>query len=268
MLHEEIYSCFQEIEKLLRKYKRALEQRNDYHIEDNLFIIEEELAKEFIYKELTHLINRFAVFGAEKLKSYKVRAVTPTLHLNLSHGIDFLEGEATLDIEGQTISLFEALNHFRKHAYIPLNDGTHAIINKQYIEKLTRIFKKQKENVKVSFFDLPIIEELIGENMAQNTFPQSREIFLGFNTLQEAEIEYPGLNAELAKLLRNQATNGCTILHQHRLGGCLTDDMGLGKALQSHCDVGARLSAANKSSLILMPRTLLFNWANEIEIPA
>ncbi|MDY0096636.1 MAG: hypothetical protein RBT80_28385, partial [Candidatus Vecturithrix sp.] len=175
VLHEEIYSCFQEIEKLLRKHKRGLEQRNDYHIEDNLFMIEEELAKEFIYKELTNLITRFAVFGAEKLKSYKVRAVTPTLHLNLSHGIDFLEGEATLDIAGQTISLFEALNHFRKHAYIPLNDGTHAIINKQYIEKLTRIFKKQKDNVKVSFFDLPIIEELIGENIAQSTFPQSRE---------------------------------------------------------------------------------------------
>lgn len=264
VLHEEIYSCFQEIEKLLRKHKRTLEQRNDYHIEDNLFMIEEELAKEFIYKELTNLITRFAVFGAEKLKSYKVRAVTPTLHLNLSHGIDFLEGEATLDIEGQTISLFEALNHFRKHAYIPLNDGTHAIINKQYIEKLTRIFKKQKDNVKISFFDLPIIEELIGENMAQNTFPQSREIFLGFNTLQEADIEYPALNAELRNY-QKQGYKWLHYLHQHGLGGCLADDMGLGKTLQAIAMLATVYPQQEKSSLIIMPRTLLFNWANEIE---
>ena len=264
VLHEEIYSCFQEIEKLLRKYKRTLEQRNDYHIEDNLFIIEEELAKEFLYKELTHLINRFAVFGAEKLKSYKVRAVTPTLHLNLSHGIDFLEGEATLEIEGQTISLLEALNHFRKHAYIPLNDGTHAIINKQYIEKLTRLFKKQQKNIKVSFFDLPIIEELIGENMAQATFPQSREIFLGFNTLQEAHIEYPALNAELRNY-QKQGYKWLHYLHQHRLGGCLADDMGLGKTLQAIAMLAHIYPPQTKSSLIIMPRTLLFNWANEIE---
>ncbi len=264
VLHEEMYSCFDEIDKLLKKYKRNLKEQNDYYVEDNFFIIEEELAKEFVYRELPHLLDRFTVFGAEKLKSYKVRAVTPKLNLNLSHGIDFLEGDATLDIEGEVISLFEALTNFKKHAYIPLNDGTHAIVNKYYIQKLSRIFKKQKDKVKVSFFDLPIVEELIDENVAKKSFQRSREIFLGFNTLQKARPPLPDLQAPL-RSYQKQGYKWIHYLHKHALGGCLADDMGLGKTLQAIAILATVYPRDKNSSLILMPRSLLFNWAKEVE---
>ncbi len=264
VLHEEIYPCFSEIEKLLRKYKRTLKNRNNYYIDDNLFIIEEELAKEFIYKELTHLISRFVVFGSEKLKSYKVRAVNPKLKLSLSHGLDFLEGDVSLEIEGQVISLFDALNHYGKNSYIPLNDGTHGIVNKNYIQKLARIFKKQKDKVKVSFFDLPIVEELMDENSAQKAFKQSREIFLGFNTLKKAKVKFPKLRATLRNY-QKQGYKWIQYLHKHSLGGCLADDMGLGKTLQAIAMLATVYPAQKMSSLIIMPKSLLFNWANEID---
>ena len=264
ILHEDVYSCFQKIDKLLRRYKRTLKKRNEYYVEDNLFIIEEGLAKAFIYKELTHLLTRFTVFGAERLKSYNIRAVTPELNLSLSHGIDYLEGDASLKIEGQTISLFEALHHYQKQSYILLNDGTHAILNKQYIEKLTRIFKKQKEKVKLSFFDLPLVEELLDENIAKSTFKQSRDIFLGFNTLQKAKTTYPKLHATL-RSYQEQGYKWMHYLHKHALGGCLADDMGLGKTLQAIAILATVYPKEEKSSLIIMPRSLLFNWANEID---
>ncbi len=264
VLHEEIYTCFNDIEKLLRKHKRTLKTRKEYYIEDNFFIIEEELAKEFVYKELPHLLTRLTIFGAEKLRSYKVRAVTPKLSLSLSHSIDFLEGDASLEIEGQHVSLFDALNHYRQHSYILLNDGTHAIINKYYIQKLNRIFKKQKDKVKVSFFDLPVVEELIGENVAQKTFKRSRDIFLGFNTLKKAKIQYPELQAEL-RGYQEQGYKWIHYLHTHSLGGCLADDMGLGKTLQAIAILAKVYPKEKKNSLIVMPRSLLFNWANEIE---
>ncbi len=263
VLHGDAYNCFSEVEKLLRKHKRAIGAEADYHIDDNLFIIEESLAKEFIHKQLTHLVTRFAVFGAEKLKSYKVQAVVPKLNLSLSHGIDFLEGDASLEIEGELFSLFDALTQYRKHSYIPLNDGTHAIINKDYLEKLNRIFKKQKEKVKVSFFDLPIVEELMGEAAAQQTFPRSREIFAGFNGLKKARIKYPELNASLRNY-QKQGYKWIHYLHQHQLGGCLADDMGLGKTLQAIAMLAKVYPQEEKSSLIIMPRTLLFNWGSEI----
>lgn len=263
VLHEEIASCFADLKKKLGTHRRSLKEKKSYAIDEDLFIIEEGLAREFIHKELSHLITRFTIFGAEKLKAYKVRTVTPALSLSLSHGIDFLEGDASLRIEGEMISLFDALNQYKKHSYILLSDGTHAILNKQYIEKLQRIFKKKKKNVRVSFFDLPLVDELIDENAAQNTFQQSREVFLGFNTLEEAQIEYPELQAIL-RPYQERGYKWLHYLHQHGLGGCLADDMGLGKTLQTIAILATVYPEEQKPSLVVMPRTLLFNWANEI----
>jgi len=264
IIHEDVHTCFLEIEKLLKKCRRSIKSSADYFMDDNLFIIEENLAKELIYKELTYLVTKYSIFGAEKLKSYKVRAVTPKLNVSLSHGIDFLEGDASLDIEGQVISLFEALTQFKKSNYIQLSDGTHAIINKNYISKLQRLFKKQDKKVKISFFDLPIVEELIEEKIAQESFKQSREIFLGFNKLQKAKTSYPELQGEL-RTYQKQGYKWINYLYKHSLGGCLADDMGLGKTIQAIAILTTIYPAKKQSSLVIMPKTLLFNWANEIE---
>lgn len=264
LIGNETYDCFNGIDKLLKKYKKLLDKSNDYFIEDNLFIIEESLAREFVYKELPNLISQFAILGAEKLKSYKIKAVTPKLSLSMSHGIDFLEGDVSMEIEGETISLFDALNQYKKSSYIELSDGSHAIINASYITKLQRIFKKQKEKVRVSFFDLPMIEELIDEKIAKDSFKQSREIFLGFNTLKESPLDFPQINGELREYQR-QGYKWIKYLQQHSLGGCLADDMGLGKTIQAIALLASIYPEEKNPSIIIMPKTLLFNWAKEIE---
>ncbi|MEK7812835.1 MAG: SNF2-related protein, partial [Candidatus Desantisbacteria bacterium] len=264
LIGEEIYDCFTEIDKLLKRYKKLLKDKNDFFFEDNLFIIEESLAREFVYKELPNLIANFAILGAERLKSYRIKAVTPTLNLSMSHGIDFLEGDVTLEIEGENISLFDALNQYKKSSYIELSDGSHAIINAGYLNKLQRIFKKHKKNARISFFDLPIIEELIDEKVAQASFKRSREIFMGFNTLKETQLDLPPINGDLREYQKH-GYKWIKYLQQHSLGGCLADDMGLGKTIQAIALLASIYPDEKKPSLILMPKTLLFNWANELE---
>ena len=234
VMQEDLSPHCHEMNKLLSKYKKALkgEEKIEYFMEDNLFIIEENLAQELMRQELPRFLTRFSVFGAEKLKSYKIRASAPKLNLSLKHGIDFLEGEATLDIDGEIIPLFEAISQYRKSSYIQLSDGTQAIINQAYIGKLERIFKKRKNGVGISFFDLPIVEELIEEKIAQESFKKSREIFLGFNALNEAQIPVPELRAPL-RPYQEQGYKWLSYLHQHSLGGCLADDMGLGKTFEA-----------------------------------
>lgn len=263
ILYTDINETFLEVNRLLKKHKRHLKEERGYVVDDNLFIIEEALAREFIYQELPHLITRYAFLGAEKLKAYKVRAVTPKLNLSLSHGIDFLEGNASLEIEGQVLNLFEALNQYKRNSYISLSDGTHAIIDKNYIDRLKRLFKKQKEKVRVSFFDLPIVEELIDEKIAQETFAASREIFLGFNKLNQMEITYPQLNAEL-RGYQKQGYKWIHYLHSHKLAGCLADDMGLGKTIQAIAILSSVYPEQRLPSLVVMPKSLLFNWESEI----
>ncbi|MGK5092480.1 SNF2-related protein [Deltaproteobacteria bacterium TL4] len=265
VVQESSYVCFKEIQGLLTKYKRLLkeEDEGDYFIEENLFIIQQKLAQDFIHKELPRLITKYALFGAEKLKSYKVQTATPKLNVSLGHGINFLEGDASLEIEGETFSLFDALTLYRKKNYIPLSDGSHALINQDYIEKLERLFKKQKNQVKVSFFDLPAIEELIDEKTAQATFAKSREIFQGFNELQHQQVQLPTVNATL-RPYQKQGYKWLRYLHSHELGGCLADDMGLGKTLQAITLLSSIYPKEQKASLLVMPKSLIFNWQKEL----
>ena len=263
IINTELIKNFNEIKRLLKKNQKGLKSENGFFVEDNLFIIEAALADKFIHGELGNLISHFAFLGAEKIEPFKVKAVTPKLNLQLSHGLDFLEGEATLEIEGQQIHLFDVLNQYNKNSYIALNDNVHAIINPDYIKKLQRIFKGRKTKVKISFFDLPIVEELIDEKVAQKTFQHSREIFLGFNKLKSKRMKYPKLKTNLRKY-QKQGYKWIDYLHKHKLGGCLADDMGLGKTVQAISLLASIYPAQNLGSLIIMPKSLLFNWENEI----
>ncbi|ETR71982.1 MAG: hypothetical protein OMM_02075 [Candidatus Magnetoglobus multicellularis str. Araruama] len=113
VFHEDVMSCFEEIKTLLKIHSNKGDS-GQFYVEDNLFIITESLAKSFVYNELPRLISKYQMYGTDKLKPYNVRAVQPGLNLSMNHGIDFLEGSATLDLDGDRIALFDALDQYKK----------------------------------------------------------------------------------------------------------------------------------------------------------
>nr|MDQ6889644.1 SNF2-related protein [Bacteroidota bacterium] len=237
--------------------------------EENLLIIPDNIASEFIYRDVPALIGEYALVGSEKLKEYKINVRPPKLNVQLGHGIDFLEGSANLDFGGQTVSLLDAISQFNKNHYILLDDGSHALVNEQYMQKLQRLFKKKKDKkdvVEISFFDLPMVEELIEEKAAAGQFSYAREIFEGFNELAKKKAKLPQVNATL-RPYQQQGFKWLQYLYENKLGGCLADDMGLGKTLQA-ITLLADIYDKNKKALpsfIVMPKSLLFNWENELK---
>jgi SNF2 family DNA or RNA helicase len=259
-------AALQAIEKMLQKHvpKQGKKKAVDIVLEDDLFIIPREVAAGFIYNDLPALLTSYKVLGAEKLRTYKISTATPRLELQLKHGIDFLEGDATLHFNDEAFSLFDALQQYNKNRYILLSDGTHAIVNESYMQKLQRLFKKKKENAQISFFDLPLVEDLIDEKIAAETFKKSKSIFEGFNSLHKSKVKLPAVQAEL-RPYQKQGYTWLKYLHDNKLGGCLADDMGLGKTLQTITLLSAIYPAEKKPSLIVMPKSLLFNWEKELE---
>ncbi|MEP7144220.1 MAG: DEAD/DEAH box helicase [Ferruginibacter sp.] len=256
----------QAIEKMLDKHipRQGKKKAAEVMLMDDMFIIPREVAAGFIYKDLPALLATYKIMGAEKLRSYKISTFKPRLELKLGHGIDFLEGEATLHFQDESFSLFDALQQYTKNRYILLSDGTHAIVNESYMQKLQRLFKKKKENVHISFFDLPLIEDLIDEKISGGYFAKSKEIFEGFNSLHKAYIKPPRLNATL-RPYQLQGYLWLNYLRENNLGGCLADDMGLGKTLQTICLLAAVYPMETKPSLVVMPKSLVFNWKKEFE---
>jgi len=262
---ETIEEVIREINKLLRRHspKKKKEDRVEVVLEDDLFIIPKEVAGNFIYNELPQLLLQYEVFGSEKLKSYKISAVPPSLNLNLTSGIDFLEGDAELDFGGETIDLFDAIKQFRKNNYVQLSNGTHALINSTYLKRLERIFKQKGKKVQVSFFDLPLVDELIEDKVTSKKFQKSREIFEGFNDIGKKRYRLPKIKAEL-RPYQKDGFKWLKYLKDNNLGGCLADDMGLGKTLQAIAILATDYPGESKPTLIVMPRSLLFNWENEV----
>jgi superfamily II DNA or RNA helicase len=259
--------AYQSYEQLVREVVRPIQGKSKkmpgLYQEGNLLVIPQPLAQEFIRVQLPLLLHKYQIYGAEKLKAYKITAAKPKLVLALTSGIDFLEGEASLEVAGQRFALFELLHQYHKNRYIQLSDGTQAILNEKYIQRLERLFKKQKNKVRLSFFDLPLVEELMEEKMAGDLFTRSREVFQGFNELKKKKVKLPQVQAEL-RPYQQQGFKWLQYLHQTNLGGCLADDMGLGKTLQAIVLLSMVYPKEKMPSLIVMPKSLLFNWENEI----
>jgi len=259
--HYDVYKTVKQYLHLLRK--RLDSDAPGYYEEDNLFIIDAELAELLIYEKLPGLAADCMVFGAEDLKSYRIRTVKPELSLSLNHSINFLEGEVELRFGDEVFSLFEALYHYRKNAYIQLSNGDRLLMNQEYVQRLERIFQRKKDSESISFFDLPLVEELIGEKLAGETFTRSREVFEGFNQIHQDPVQLPKLTVQ-ARPYQEEGYRWLDYLHKHSLGGCLADDMGLGKTLQAIALLTGIYPEEAKPSLVIIPKSLIHNWQNEI----
>ncbi len=238
-----------------------------YCDDDHLFVIPENVAAPFLLSALPQLLSDYQLIGADKLRDYKVRPVMPKLNVKLSSGIDFLEGDANVELDGEQFTLGQLLAQYSKKRYVELSDGNRAIIDDGYMRRLERIFTRKKGKdggIKVSFFDLPEIEDLLNHQLEGEVFRHHREVYEGFNTLAKQKLKTPKLQATL-RPYQQEGIKWMKYLYDNNLGGCLADDMGLGKTVQTIGLLTLIYPKVKKPTLIVMPRSLLFNWQNELQ---
>jgi len=261
----EIYSI---IYSTLNKLKRSLKS-GTFSEEDGFFVIDENIATNFILNNIHTLLDRCELFGSEKLKSYKYNTSTPILNVSFKDKIDFLDtGDVYVSLGDEQFDIFKMIDLYKKHSYIPLSNGEKALIDKGYIAKLQRIFKKDKGKVKVSFFDLPEIEEIITQK-EQKVFKDSKKFYDGFNKIATSKTKLPTFENITLRDYQKEGIRWLKYLYDNNFGGCLADDMGLGKTLQIIGLLSYIYSENNKKSvkpsLIVMPKSLLNNWQNELK---
>ena len=263
---ENLSSDMFEIVKVLTKLQKSIGLKSSYYIDnENFIILNEELAKEFVKKELLQLTNKYSIIGTDRLRKYNIKAVKPKISGRFSYNLDYFEGEVEVEIEGEKFSIQQLLNNYKKDEYVVLSDGTNALINREYIEKLQRIFKEEDgDKIKVSFFDMPIVQDMIDEKAFENDFMGNKDFFEGINKLSIENAEYPKLNATLRDY-QKYGYKWLKYLTDNSLGACLADDMGLGKTLQAIALISKLHEEKKKKSMVIMPKSLIYNWENEIK---
>ena len=255
-----------ELRKIIVSHAPTKAAAKDVWNDSGEFIIPQDTAGPFLMQALPQLVRRFQLLGAERLKEYKVKPIQPKMNLKLSSGIDFLEGTATIQLGDEEMSLRTFLQQYSKQKYVTLSDGQRGLIDEHYVQRLERIFRKVEkgDKVKVSFFDLPEIESLLAEKLEGKTFEHYREFYEGFNQLASKRLTTTGVNAKLRNY-QKEGVKWINYLYDNNFGGCLADDMGLGKTLQTITMLTKVYPKVKEPTLIVMPRSLLFNWQDELK---
>ena len=163
------------------------------------------------------------------------------------------------------------LSNFRKHIlngiieYV-LPDRTVFILPEAWFHRYQPLFlhgKETEKGVRLPKMHIGLLNESISDLFSEKKKQELQKY-------KQLPAERPALSSELNMLLRPYQKEGfywLKHLNNNDLGGCLADDMGLGKTLQTITllDYIYECRTTLPASLIVVPKTLLHNWQNELK---
>ncbi len=254
---------FENLLKFLMFIEREYLLKDSFNITEDSILINPDMANLLFTSEIKEFLNNFSIFGDKILKKYKLRKTEPNLELLFTSRIDYLEGSADLILGDDRIPLFQAIKSFDEKGFIPLVNGTKGIINKKYIDTVRKVIHLGKNGVEVSFFDLPFIQEELKGSIKGSSFKDNLERYRN-SRIEENKLSLKGFKGEL-RPYQKDGVQWLLNLHKIGISGCLADDMGLGKTVQTIAFILQVLEERNNEPiLIVLPKTLLFNWEKEI----
>ncbi len=188
-------------------------------------------------------------------------------------GIDWFELDAGVRYGELEVSLQDLLLARRSGATtIVLADGSQGLLPLEWLAKLGPIAAGSTlvdGSMRYGRSQLALLDALLAtvpDADVDATFSKARTELQRFEKIEPADP-----TGTFAGTLREYQREGLGWLHFLRafgLGGCLADDMGLGKTVQVLALLESRRTrhaTPRKPSIVVVPRSLVFNWMREAE---
>jgi non-specific serine/threonine protein kinase len=223
----------------------------------------------------------FEVYGQDELKSIRVNRNRPKLEFFVSSGIDWFDVNASAkfgDIELPLSGLYEAIR--KRERFVKLADGSIGAIPPEWLERYRHLFalgEKSENAIRVSARQQLLIEDALSQADQAEVdadYQERRDRLRGFENIAPHPLPV-GFVGEL-RPYQKAGYDWLHFLREYGFGGCLADDMGIGKTVQTlafllslkeaqHLPPLSRVGGQGEglTSLIVMPRSLLFNWERE-----
>jgi superfamily II DNA or RNA helicase len=204
------------------------------------------------------------------------RAATD-FRVSVTSGIDWFDLSGSVQFGDQVVPLPRLLAAARKGEHlIKLADGTFGVLPEEWLAKYgvivqsgTAVKEDGQEAIRFSRAQAGMLDVLLESQphaavdaTFQNLRTQLREF--GGVTAQDAPKEFVGT----LRPYQQEGLGWFEFLRQFRFGGCLADDMGLGKTIQVLALLAGRAAVKKEGyrpSLVVSPRSLVFNWREEAE---
>jgi superfamily II DNA or RNA helicase len=234
--------------------------------EKGLFMLEPAFAASFIGEKILELSDRFVMLETQVLASYKIRTGKPSLRISAGLGTDFLVGKGEIEFEGTRFSFASFMDEYKQSACVTLLDGTRVIPDRKTMDRLERLISRLKgEEVQVSRFDLAFLEQDETVFAEGEAWAEARKFFVNYHSFADIKPDLSIANGKL-RPYQEDGVKWLIYLGQYNMGACLADEMGLGKTVQIISLLkNVFQQNANGKVMILCSKSLVFNWAAELE---
>ena len=196
-----------------------------------------------------------------------------SFRFEVSSGVDWFELHGEVDYGNTTAQLPQLLEALRRgDNLVRLGDGTYGVLPEEWLRRmgpLAGIGTPEDNHIRFRQSQAGLLDALLSaqpEASCDETFARIRDELRSFHGVEPAEQP-----AGFVGQLRNYQCEGLSWMHFLRrlsFGGCLADDMGVGKTAQvlALLETRRELRAAGEvipPSLVVAPRSLIFNWKQE-----
>lgn len=189
--------------------------------------------------------------------------------LSVSSGIDWFELHGSLnfgeDLEVKLPQLLAALRRGQK--VIELGDGSFGILPEEWLQQygfLASLGVPEEDHLRFQRTQTGVLDALLAarpEITCDETFARVRKEWQNFNGIKPVAAPR-GFVGQLRDYQRD-GLGWFEFLQRFKFGGCLADDMGLGKTVQVLALMESRRKGESRPSLVVVPRSLIFNWQQE-----
>jgi SNF2 family DNA or RNA helicase len=252
-------------------FKEQLEE-NDlyyYYLHKKHFLEEQWFLNTF--EELRE--QGVTIYGFNEIEGNKLNPDKITVHIKVLSGINWFNANLQVRFGRKKATLKQVQKALRnKSKYVTLDDGSQGILPLEWIEKFANYFNSGEivddETIhipKVNFSDVVgFYDDDMLDDGVKTEIKDYREKLSEFNSIREAEVPHE-LHATLRPYQR-EGLNWLNFLDDFNFGGCLADDMGLGKSIQIIAFIlSQRKKVSHNTNLLVVPTTLIFNWEVEVK---
>lgn len=206
-------------------------------------------------------------------EGHRYRIASGTPEFTIRSGVDWFELRGQVSFDDQEVSLpqlLEAVRH--KQGTIVLGDGSYGVLPESWLRDLAplAIGGKGDDHVKFQRTQMAILDAMLAQRPSVSwdaAADVARQRLQAFDRI--TPLDPPPSFTGTLRAYQRDALGWLAFLRELGFGGCLADDMGLGKTvivlalLEMRRHEREQAGQVSKPSLVVVPRSVLFNWQQE-----